>query len=61
MLADSRAYLDCQKQVDRAFRNEEAWTRSSILTAARCGFFSSDRAMRQYAKDIWKVKPLPVK
>ena len=53
--------VDCQAQVDRAFRDEEAWTRSSILNAARCGFFSSDRAMRQYAEEIWKVRPLPVK
>jgi len=61
VLADYRAYADCQAEVDRAFRDEEAWTRSSILNAARCGFFSSDRAMRQYAEDIWKVRPLPVK
>jgi starch phosphorylase len=61
VLADYRAYVDCQAQVDRAFRDEEAWTRSSILNAARCGFFSSDRAMRQYAEEIWKVRPLPVK
>ena len=61
VLADYRAYVDCQAQIDRAFRDEEAWTRSSILNAARCGFFSSDRAMRQYAEEIWKVRPLPVK
>ena len=61
VLADYRAYVDCQAQVGRAFRDEEAWTRSSILNAARCGFFSSDRAMRQYAEEIWKVRPLPVK
>jgi starch phosphorylase len=61
VLADYRAYVDCQAQVDRAFRDEDGWTRSSILNAARCGFFSSDRAMRQYAEEIWKVRPLPVK
>ena len=61
VLADYQAYIDCQTEVDRAFANVEAWTRSSILNAARCGFFSSDRAMRQYAEDIWKARPLPVR
>jgi starch phosphorylase len=32
----------------------------SILNVARCGFFSSDRAVQQYAKEIWGVKPVPV-
>ncbi|HQF71971.1 MAG TPA: glycogen/starch/alpha-glucan phosphorylase, partial [Promineifilum sp.] len=61
VLADYEAYVACQDEVDRAFGDVEGWTRSSILNAARCGFFSSDRAMRQYAEEIWKVKPLPVK
>ena len=61
VLADYAAYVACQEEVDRAFRNVDRWTRASILNSARCGFFSSDRAMRQYAEDIWKVKPLPVK
>jgi starch phosphorylase len=60
-LADYRAYVDCQDDVERAFRDVDGWTRKSILNAARCGFFSSDRAMRQYAADIWKVRPLPVR
>ena len=61
VLADYQAYVDCQDDVDLAYGNVEAWTRSSIRNAARCGFFSSDRAMRQYAEDIWKVRPLPVR
>jgi len=60
VLADYRAYVDAQDEVERAYRDSDGWTRKSILNAARCGFFSSDRAMRQYAADIWKVEPLPV-
>jgi starch phosphorylase len=58
LLADYAAFIDCQDKVDRAFRDVEAWTKRSILNAARCGYFSSDRAIRQYCEDIWKVKPL---
>ncbi len=61
VLADYRAYVDTQDEVETAYRDEDAWTRKSILNSARCGFFSSDRAMRQYAADIWKVEPLPVR
>ncbi|WP_374686721.1 glycogen/starch/alpha-glucan phosphorylase [Promineifilum sp.] len=61
VLADYEAYVACQAEVDEAFRDTAGWTEKSILNAARCGFFSSDRAMRQYAEDIWKVKPLPVR
>jgi starch phosphorylase len=58
VLADYRSYLDCQGEVDQAFRDPEAWTRKSILNVARLGRFSSDRAIRDYCRHIWRVKPL---
>lgn len=61
LLADYAAYVACQDDVDAAYRDVEGWSRMSILNAARCGFFSSDRSMTQYCEDIWKVKPLKFK
>ena len=60
LLADYEAYVECQDRAAAAYQDQEAWTRMSILNAARCGFFSSDRAMRQYCEDIWKVEPIQV-
>lgn len=57
-LVDYPAYILRQDDVDRAYRDREAWTRISILNTARCGFFSSDRAVQQYCDDIWKVSPV---
>ena len=58
VLADYRKYMDRQNDVDRIFMNKEEWTKRSILNTARMGFFSSDRAIIEYAKDIWKVHSL---
>ncbi|HVP30884.1 MAG TPA: glycogen/starch/alpha-glucan phosphorylase [Myxococcota bacterium] len=58
-LADYRAYVDRQVDVDRAFSDSEAWTRASILNTARAGRFSSDRAVREYCERIWRVEPMP--
>jgi starch phosphorylase len=60
VLADYRSYVDAQDAVAQAWEDTERWTRSSILTVARMGRFSSDRSIREYARDIWRVEPLPV-
>jgi len=57
---DYASFIAQQDAVDLVYRDVEDWTRKSILNAARCGFFSSDRAIQQYCEDIWKIKPLPV-
>ncbi|MBN1220787.1 MAG: glycogen/starch/alpha-glucan phosphorylase [Anaerolineae bacterium] len=58
LLADYQSYIDCQDEVSRRYQYQESWTRMSILNTARCGFFSSDRSIRQYCQDIWQVQPV---
>jgi starch phosphorylase len=60
VLADFRAYADCQALVARAWGDPEGWTRASVLNVARAGMFSSDRAIAEYCRKIWKVDPQPV-
>ncbi|AGL18183.1 glycogen/starch/alpha-glucan phosphorylase [Actinoplanes sp. N902-109] len=59
-LADYRSYVDCQDRVARAWRDPEAWARMSILNAARSGFFSADRTVRDYNREIWQATPVSV-
>ena len=56
-LADYRAYIDAQAEVDAAYADTDGWTKSAILNVARSGFFSSDRSMRHYIDRIWHTPP----
>jgi glycogen phosphorylase len=60
VLADYRAYAECQQRVEAAFRDADRWTRMSILNTARSGKFSSDRTIREYCVEIWHSKAVPV-
>jgi starch phosphorylase len=58
-LADLESYLRTQHQATETYRNSTVWTQKAILNAARVGKFSSDRAIREYARDIWHIHSVP--
>jgi glycogen phosphorylase len=61
VLADFRSYVDCQKKIETLYskkRNE--WTKMSIINVANMGYFSSDRTIEEYAKDIWNISSLTI-
>ena len=58
--SDFADYDACQRRVDAAFRDPADWDRMACLNIARSGFFSSDRTIRGYMADIWRVRPVPL-
>ncbi len=60
-LADYRSYVDCQQQVSDLYKDPKQWARKAILNVARMSFFSSDRTIHEYARDIWNIKPVKVR
>ena len=60
-LADLKSYLEADQQLATLYRDPADWTRKAVLNVASSGKFSSDRTIKEYAADIWKVKPCPVR
>ena len=58
LLADLRNYMETQDRVDAHYRDPLAWDRKALINVARAGRFSSDRTIREYARDIWHVSPI---
>lgn len=57
LAADFADYVRAQEEASKGYKDVKGWTRRSILNTARMGKFSSDRTIRQYAEEIWGVKP----
>lgn len=60
VMADIGDYRRAQNDVDGVWPDQQRWGTMSVLNTARCGFFSSDRSIREYAARIWNVEPVPV-
>ena len=56
--ADFRSYVEAKKAVDKKYQDRDAWIASTIQNMVNMGFFSSDRTILEYAKNIWKIEPL---
>ncbi|MFZ2449932.1 MAG: glycogen/starch/alpha-glucan phosphorylase [Methylovulum miyakonense] len=59
-IADFRSFINAQKRVETAYRDQDRWTRMSILNCAASGKFSTDRTIREYNNEIWKLTPVIV-
>jgi len=60
ILKDFRSYAEAQRKVEQAYRDTTGWARSAMLNVAKCGKFSSDRTIEEYAKDIWHLSKVKV-
>ncbi len=58
VLRDFDSYVSTHKEVERKFRDHDQWIRMSLMNIARSGYFSSDRTIKEYADQIWKIKPV---
>ena len=60
ILKDFRSYADAQERVEKAYRDKEGWAKMALTNTACSGKFSSDRTIKEYADEIWNLKPVTV-
>ena len=60
VLKDFASYTEAQKRIERLYKDKEAWAKTALLNTVRSGKFSSDRTIREYAEEIWDLKPLHI-
>lgn len=58
ILPDFDSYVNTQLKVDKLYANQKEWWKKALINTANCGFFSSDRTIESYAKDIWKIREI---
>ncbi|MCI8797972.1 MAG: glycogen/starch/alpha-glucan phosphorylase [Dorea sp.] len=60
ILKDFRAYAEAQEKVEAAYRDKDRWAKMALLNTACCGKFSSDRTIREYVEELWKLDKITV-
>lgn len=60
ILGDFQAYSECQNRIQDTYKDRKEWIKRSILNVARIGYFSSDRAIEEYATEIWNLKKFKI-
>ena len=60
VLGDFASYVDIQEKVSQAYKDKDNWAKMAVINTAKSGKFSSDRTIREYASEIWNIKPLHI-
>lgn len=58
ILADFDSYVQAQEEIEKRYRDRSGWAKSCLVNIAQSGYFSSDRTIKQYADEIWHIKPI---
>ncbi|MEW5693872.1 MAG: glycogen/starch/alpha-glucan phosphorylase, partial [Candidatus Hydrogenedentota bacterium] len=61
LLADLMSYAETHKKINNDYADKLNWQRKALINIANISYFSSDRAIKEYADEIWQVKPVPIK